>query len=716
MNIAKNFGLKHINKRSSDTVLRGNPKTREEMWHQHFINESNSYDQSKSLIQLLYNVTVTYLNDCTPVILYDDQINSTEGYLFQNLMKNFPVDFVHGVIDDKKRLIEPNILRPKDECLHYILFINDVKSSASVLGKQSNNKIVVITKSSQWAVQEFLSSSMSRIFADLLVIDQSFKEDDDSLEAPYILYTHQLYSDGLGTSKPFILTSWKKGKFSRNVNLFPRKISEGYAGHRFLIAAANQPPFVFKKHVADADGGNPRIVWDGIEIRILKVLSELNNFTIEIVEPRDLHLGPSDAVANEIALERSDIGVAGLYLTTEIIRDMEYSFAHSQDCAAFVTLASTALPRYRAILGPFHWHVWVALTFTYLIAIFPLAFSDKHTLSHLINNTGEVENMFWYVFGTFTNCFTFVGKNSWSKTDKITTRLLIDRGGWERWFLNSSDQNTNKLMKKLEFVRDIETGIRNVTKAFFWPYAFLGSKSELESKRAVLHVSNECFVPFGVTLAFPKKSIFAAKFNNDIRQMYQSGIIHKIVDEMRWEMQRSSKGNLLSVVSTSLRTTTVEEKGLTLEDTQGMFLLLGAGFLIAAVALTSEVMGGFTKRCRNLKRRLSSSDSLDDMIQPQSTPDEIFVSDSVSHVNSKSTSFESNVTLNGQIIHVSKEDIAVHENYDFYEDDFRSSNSVDTDNDMNMFTAEILWRNDDYVKKRTRASTASKGMFGEVVL
>ncbi|XP_050680593.1 ionotropic receptor 21a [Leptidea sinapis] len=497
------------------------------MWHQHFINESNSYDQSKSLIQLLYNVTVTYLNDCTPVILYDDQINSTEGYLLQNLMKNFPVDFVHGVIDDKKRLIEPNILRPKDECLHYILFINDVKSSASVLGKQSNNKIVVITKSSQWAVQEFLSSSMSRIFADLLVIDQSFKEDDDSLEAPYILYTHQLYSDGLGTSKPFILTSWKKGKFSRNVNLFPRKISEGYAGHRFLIAAANQPPFVFKKHVADADGGNPRIVWDGIEIRILKVLSELNNFTIEIVEPRDLHLGPSDAVANEIALERSDIGVAGLYLTTEIIRDMEYSFAHSQDCAAFVTLASTALPRYRAILGPFHWHVWVALTFTYLIAIFPLAFSDKHTLSHLINNTGEVENMFWYVFGTFTNCFTFVGKNSWSKTDKITTRLLIgwywlftiiitscytgsiiafvtlplypetvdsvqqllsgfyrvgtlDRGGWERWFLNSSDQNTNKLMKKLEFVRDIETGIRNVTKAFFFPYAFLGSKSELE--------------------------------------------------------------------------------------------------------------------------------------------------------------------------------------------------------------------------------------------
>lgn len=83
--------------------------------------------------------------------------------------------------------------------------------------------------------------------------------------------------------------------------------------------------------------------------------------------------------------------------------------------------------RYRAILGPFHWHVWVALTFTYLFGMLPLAFSDKHTLRHLINNSGEIENMFWYVFGTFTNCFTFLGKNSWSKTTKITTRLLIGK-------------------------------------------------------------------------------------------------------------------------------------------------------------------------------------------------------------------------------------------------------------------------------------------------
>lgn len=53
---------------------------------------------------------------------------------------------------------------------------------------------------------------------------------------------------------------------------------------------------------------------------------------------------------------------------------------------------------YRAILGPFQWQVWIAIIFTYIFAIFPLAFSDRLTLRHLIGNWGEIENMCWYVF------------------------------------------------------------------------------------------------------------------------------------------------------------------------------------------------------------------------------------------------------------------------------------------------------------------------------
>lgn len=51
-------------------------------------------------------------------------------------------------------------------------------------------------------------------------------------------------------------------------------------------------------------------------------------------------------MAKEITLGRADIGVAGMYLTIERVKGMDLSFTHSQDCAVFITLMSTALPRY----------------------------------------------------------------------------------------------------------------------------------------------------------------------------------------------------------------------------------------------------------------------------------------------------------------------------------------------------------------------------------
>lgn len=76
-------------------------------------------------------------------------------------------------------------------------------------------------------------------------------------------------------------------------------------------------------------------------------------------------------------------------------------------------------------MGPFQWPVWLAIIIIYIVAIFPLAFSDRLTLKHLIGNWSEMENMFWYVFGTFTNSLTFSGKFSWSNTKRNSTRILI---------------------------------------------------------------------------------------------------------------------------------------------------------------------------------------------------------------------------------------------------------------------------------------------------
>lgn len=169
-----------VHKRETDTVFRGYPKTREELWHERFLYESASFDQTPSLIHLLHNITLTYLKDCTTVLLYDSQVKSKDSYLFQNLLKDFPVSFVHGFINDQDKLQEPKLLQPIKECLHYIIFLYDIRISANILGKQSESKVVIVSRSSQWAVQEFLAGPLSRMFVNLLVIGQSFKDGDDS--------------------------------------------------------------------------------------------------------------------------------------------------------------------------------------------------------------------------------------------------------------------------------------------------------------------------------------------------------------------------------------------------------------------------------------------------------------------------------------------------------------------------------------------------------
>lgn len=76
-------------------------------------------------------------------------------------------------------------------------------------------------------------------------------------------------------------------------------------------------------------------------------------------------------------------------------------------------------------MGPFLWDVWISITLCYILAIVPIAFSAWHTLRPLIQHPLEIENMFWYVFGTFTNCFTFRGQFSWTKSARNSTKLFI---------------------------------------------------------------------------------------------------------------------------------------------------------------------------------------------------------------------------------------------------------------------------------------------------
>lgn len=111
-----------------------------------------------------------------------------------------------------------------------------------------------------------------------------------------------------------------------------------------------------------------------------------------------------------------------------------------------------------------------------------IAFVTLPVFPSTVDSTSELVSGF-YRIGTF-------GKRNNTQPTEIALKrislnpfiLILDaaKDGWQYWFSNSSHVETRKLLKNLELVDSIEEGLRNVTSAFFWGYAFLGSRTQLE--------------------------------------------------------------------------------------------------------------------------------------------------------------------------------------------------------------------------------------------
>lgn len=150
-------------RREVDTTFKGHPKTREEIWHQNFKMNELDFDQSESLINLLKKIMEKYMMRCIPVIIYDMFVEKSEGLLLQRLFLKLPVSYLHGKLDEHYNLINKKVVEPLDSrCRSYFLFIADAMQARKVLGPQIDNKVVVIPRSTQWKLQDFLSSPESR--------------------------------------------------------------------------------------------------------------------------------------------------------------------------------------------------------------------------------------------------------------------------------------------------------------------------------------------------------------------------------------------------------------------------------------------------------------------------------------------------------------------------------------------------------------------------
>lgn len=103
---------------------------------------------------------------------------------------------------------------------------------------------------------------------------------------------------------------------------------------------------------------------------------------------------------------------------------------------------------------------------------------------------------------------------------------------------------------------------------------------------------------------FPHNSVYAQLFNEAILRFSAAGLDLKIANEMAWDLQRSDAKQLLDKAgSKTFSMSEVEERKLNLADTEGMFLLMAIGYVVAGSVLFSEIVGGCAKSCRAFLRR-----------------------------------------------------------------------------------------------------------------
>lgn len=75
-------------------------------------------------------------------------------------------------------MVNQDLLQPYDKsCRSYFLFLSDVLRTRDVLGPQTTNRVIIIPRSTQWKLQEFLASKKASDIVNLLVVGESMTAD-----------------------------------------------------------------------------------------------------------------------------------------------------------------------------------------------------------------------------------------------------------------------------------------------------------------------------------------------------------------------------------------------------------------------------------------------------------------------------------------------------------------------------------------------------------
>lgn len=270
-------------------------------------------------------------------------------------------------------------IKSPHRCKNFIIVTNSVLSLIEYLylipaaAFKRDGQIIVVLKTNAsskktiiQSIQEILDFCWSLKMINLLLVTQV--EDSPSI------FTFFPYNEkSCGDSEMVELDRWVNSTFEKQVILYPLKVLELY-GCPVVVTALSRFPHIVTKRWAN---GSLKTI-QGVEGNLIKMLAGLLNFTLKLVEPKDVYQwgfwngSQWTGASGDLIHGRADIGVGAYLPDLNMLHVIDFSHGYDTIDLIWATPTFEKISTIAKLLAPFKKNIWFLIILTILFLIFLL--------------------------------------------------------------------------------------------------------------------------------------------------------------------------------------------------------------------------------------------------------------------------------------------------------------------------------------------------------
>jgi hypothetical protein len=147
-----------------------------------------------------------------------------------------------------------------------------------------------------------------------------------------------------------------KGRFIRNVPLFPHKIPQDLHGYTISVSTFDSDPLITNKE---------SVYNDGLEIRLLNIILKYMNLNVMFVKPLKPN-GSWDGIIGHVAHRRTDVAIGGLIVYNVSTESFDVTVSYLEQGISWYVPCANTRPRWKSITMVFSASVWLRILFFYV--------------------------------------------------------------------------------------------------------------------------------------------------------------------------------------------------------------------------------------------------------------------------------------------------------------------------------------------------------------